>query len=155
MRFTRTLILSTIVFFSVSSFGLDLVVPLKPNEVKTPGDICTITDGDFTEYRYDEGIPYCRRNVSFHRRQQIYDLYEIEEDRRHHYTIDHLIPLSIGGSNSDENLWPEHVRVKAARDRLELDLFWAVRRGEMTQAEAVEIVLEEKFNPPKDYILNQ
>jgi len=155
VRFKNISVFSAVILFSLSSFSIDLVVPLKPSEAKTPGDICTITDPDFTEYRYDEGIPYCRRNVSFHRRQQIYDMYGVEEERRHHYTIDHLIPLSIGGSNANENLWPEHVRVKAVRDRLEFELYLSVQRGEMTQAEAVEIVLEEKFNPPKDEIINQ
>ncbi len=118
--------------------------PLAPDPELTPGEFCTEEDPDFDHYRYNENIPYCVRKLSSHRKQKIYELYDIPEKCRNQYTIDHFIPLALGGNNADSNLWPEHVLVKHARQRLELDLFWALRRGEITQEEAVFIVTTEK-----------
>lgn len=124
--------------------NISLAYPLVPDAEKTPGHLCQNHNKDFKEYRYKENIPYCRRNVSSSRKKDIYARYGIPQHCRHRYTIDHLIPLALGGSNTDENLWPEHVLVKATRPDLELDLYWSLRRGNLTQAEAVEIILTEK-----------
>ncbi len=118
--------------------------PLTPDPVMTTGELCSEEDPDFDHYRYAEQIPYCKRKVSYTRRQKIYDDYEIPTQCRHLYTIDHLIPLALGGNNSDQNLWPEHVGIKRTRVRLETQLYHAMRRGEMTQDEAVLLILEEK-----------
>ena len=134
--------------FSLQSYGsLEGISPLTPDEVQTPGDLCTVDDPDFAEYRYLEDIAYCERNVSYHQRAQIYDLYNVPEEIRDQYTIDHLIPLSLGGSNEFENLWPEHKEVKALRPNLENEVFYALNRGEITQKKAIQIILEAKLNP--------
>src|SRR5262245_32499514 len=82
--------------------------PMTPDPSETPGELCTDSDSDFYEYRYKEEIAYCKRNVSSQLKANIYDEYEIPKDERRDYTIDHFIPLSIGGSNHQVNLWPEH-----------------------------------------------
>lgn len=119
-------------------------VPGVPNKDWTPGSVCTPKHSDFKEYRYKEKIAYCYRNVSFQQRAKIYDLYGIPEHCRSHYTIDHLIPLSIGGDNSFENLWPEHKLIKAQRPDLELHIYQALRNGKIKQREAIQIILKEK-----------
>lgn len=124
--------------FSLASY------PLAPDPQMTPGELCSEADPDFESHRYSEKIPYCVRNVSFSRRQKIYDLYQIPEHCRAQYTVDHFIPLALGGNNSDANLWPEHRSVKSARHRLEMDLFLALSRGELNQEEAIEIIVTEK-----------
>ncbi|MCO5113849.1 MAG: HNH endonuclease [Bdellovibrionaceae bacterium] len=136
------------VFFSLFLIlpQISQAFPLIPDRDMTPGHICEVSDPDFKEYRYYEQIPYCYRNVSSSRKKQIYAKYRIPKSCQHRYTIDHLIPLSIGGSNTDENLWPEHVLVKATRANLENQIYWSLRRGEITQEEAVETVLLEKNN---------
>ena len=62
--------------------------------------------------------------------------------------VDHFIPLSIGGTNRRENLWPEHKDIKNLRKNLELDLFEDVRDGKLTQSEAIRRIREAKLNPP-------
>lgn len=119
--------------------------PQTPDSVKTPGEVCTASDPDFTEYRYEEKIPYCERNVSSGRKDKIYDSYGIPENERNQYTIDHLIPLSIGGSNSDSNLWSEHLNLKYERGTLENDLYIQMKNGKITQKEAIRIILCSKF----------
>lgn len=120
-------------------------IPLIPFEDTSPGHLCDVDDPDFDRLRYEEQIAWCRRNVSWEERQAIYDKYEIPWECRHRYTIDHIIPLSIGGSNSDKNLWPEHRLVKSMRDQFEYDIFLKVKAGELTQVEAVDLMMEEKY----------
>ena len=139
-------------------FALSLVVcvplfsyPSIPDNHKTPGELCTDDDADFTEYRYDEEIPYCERNVSTALKSEIYDSYRIPKSERKSYTIDHLIPLSIGGDNSRLNLWPEHKKLKATRPALEMDVYVALRDGKVTQDEAVHWILREKLKARKQF----
>lgn len=121
--------------------------PLIPNGGMTIGSLCETQDFDFTEYRYAEKIPYCHRNVSTELKTEIYDAYEIPREERTHYTIDHFIPLSLGGTNHRDNLWPEHKEVKALRPALEMQLFVAIRDGKITQQRAIEIIRDRKLHP--------
>ena len=129
--------------------------PETPNIAISPGDICTINDKDFQEFRYVENIPYCKRNVSSSRRLRIYDIYKIPLEDRGDFTIDHIVPLSLGGSNSNLNLWPEHKEVKAKRPKLEVCLYYLIKDNLINQETAVNFVLIIKFkrrvdgfNPP-------
>ena len=120
--------------------------PVTPDPEKTPGEICTKKDPHFKEYRYAEKIPYCRRKVSSGLRKRIYKYYGIDYKKKRQYTIDHFIPLSMGGSNSIENLWPEHRKVKATRPDLEFEVFKDLRDGFLTQEEAIAIIVDAKMN---------
>jgi hypothetical protein len=124
----------------------DLLV--KPDPQLTYGDLCSEQDTDYIEHRYVENIAYCYRNVSFERRARVYDRYNIPAHCRRQYTIDHFIPLALGGSNKDQNLWPEHRNVKATRQNLEQELFDQIRVGKITQTRAIEIIMSAKMDPP-------
>ena len=118
--------------------------PKIPDHKYTPGHLCSILDYDFDRLRYDEQIPYCERKVSWAKKQVVYDAYGVPEEDRKNYTIDHFIPLSLGGSNHISNLWPEHREVKATRYWLEWDTYLAIEHGEITQREAIEIIVRAK-----------
>lgn len=120
-------------------------IPVNPDLEKTPGDFCTPKDKDFLEYRYKEKMPYCDRNVDGWQKDRIYKLYNIPEKCRHRYTVDHLVPLAVGGNNAFENLWPEHVLVKKTRQELEQKLYLEVLKGLKKSDEAVEIILKAKL----------
>ena len=121
--------------------------PLTPDKNETPGSVCLESDDDFEEYRYEEQIAYCHRNVASSLKTEIYEWYEIASGERKNYTIDHLIPLSLGGDNTRVNLWPEHKEVKAKRPALENQLYAKLRDGEIRQRDAIQTILEAKFNP--------
>lgn len=121
--------------------------PLTPVPHQTPGDICSPSDVHFEEYRYPEQIAYCRRQVSTSLKSYIYKQYKISASYQDNYTIDHMIPLSIGGSNQIQNLWPEHYKVKALRPHLEYKVYLSLRDAEITQVEAINIIRYAKFNP--------
>lgn len=139
----------------ISSFTVQTqAYPLVPNPKWAQGHLCDRSNPDYETDRYSQKIPYCRRNVESDLKQKLYDLYNIPENCRNRFTIDHIIPLSIGGDNSPENLWPEHKNVKATRPMLEEEIFGEVRDGRMSQEEAVQRILAVKrvpVQPKKGY----
>lgn len=140
---------------AVAIVATTLEFPFVPNPEKTTGSLCSPSNPDFERYRYEEQIPYCERNVDRETKAKIYDAYGVPQGCRKDYTIDHFIPLSIGGTNSFNNLWPEHKSIKFLRKNLENDLYKQISTGEISQAEAVKIVTEAKLNPrvrnPNDF----
>lgn len=121
--------------------------PYTP-EAATSGSVCTTRDSHFEEFRYPEQIPYCVRRVSSSLKKQIYDAYGVPSKCRKYYTIDHFYPLSLGGTNRTDNLWPEAKSIKNLRKNLETDLFQRLQRGTITQAQALTMIHESKMNPP-------
>ena len=151
----RIAILLVLALFSVTSYSSNSqMLPLHPDPQSTPGELCDTKDEDFTGYRYKEKIPYCQRNVSSETKSDIYGHYEVQENVRRNYTIDHLIPLSIGGSNNISNLWPEHKKIKQLRINLETEVYEDVRAGRMSQSEAILKIIKAKMNPPLFYDLD-
>lgn len=125
-----------------------LEFPYVPDSTMTTGSVCTPQDRDFQGYRYPQQIAYCARNVDSQMKGSIYLAYGVPKKCRGEYTVDHFIPLSFGGTNHRENLWPEHKSVKRLRQNLELELFEAVRDGRLSQADAIAQIREAKLNPP-------
>lgn len=116
-----------------------------PQVPQVSGSLCSEDDPDFETFRYASQIPYCTRNVSGYTKAVIYDHYGIPKEERHNYTIDHIIPLSIGGSNHLDNLWPEHRNIKDCRYHLEVNVFKALRDSKITQDEAIAKIKQVKF----------
>jgi hypothetical protein len=150
MKTALTLILTAFVTFWT---GFALAYPMTPNPETTPGALCSEKDRHFAGYRHPEHLPVCRRKVEHELKDQIYDRYGIPERCRQSFIIDHLIPLSIGGNNSRENLWPEHHTIRDRQIRFEQEVFDEVSAGKLTQAQAVEKVRAVKFNPDSSFQL--
>jgi len=119
------------------SFKYPIVPPI-------PGSLCTPRDPDFKEYRYPEKIAYCKRNVTTQRKIDICARDGVYN--RRHYTVDHFIPLSMGGSNHDDNLWCQHEDL--AVTGLEYNLYRKMYRGDIGQSNAIRIIKKAKLNPP-------
>lgn len=73
--------------------------------------------------------------------------YGIPLDRMGDYKLDHLVPLSAGGSSSASNLWPQEKilingpasqYMQTEKDRVEIYLHRALCRGEVTLKEVQE-----------------
>jgi hypothetical protein len=126
----------SLVFLAFFLFGFS-----TPDPELTPGSYCTPENPDFKEYRYAEQIPWCQRNVSSFIKEYIYDSYGVIDST--FYTIDHLIPLSLGGSNHIDNLWPQHDNYYSGG--LEYRLYIKIRDGELTRKQAVDVVLKFKL----------
>ena len=132
--------------------------PDGPELTQTPGKLCE-TDA---VRRYPEKIAYCERNVSSDTKKaiiQIYDQkfgFQISKMNRGEFKIDHFIPLSIGGSNSIENLWPQYRKVYEVTDPIEQELSNKIAAGRIKQADAVRLIKEAKLDLSKaDEIMHQ
>ena len=136
-----------LIIASALGFSMD-VYPVRPDPSRTNGDLCSRGDVDFIGYRYSEHIAYCARAVNEKTKEEIYDEYGVPRSKRRSYTIDHFIPLALGGNNARNNLWPEPKAIKKLRLNLETEMFEALRDGTMTQKEAIRKVVEAKMNPP-------
>jgi hypothetical protein len=109
----------------------------------TQGSLCTRDNPDFDALRYSEDVPHCARNVTIEKKIEICKRDGIED--RSQFTVDHIIPLSLGGDNSDENLWCQHYSL--AVTHLEQQMYLALSRDEITQQEAIATILRAKFKP--------
>lgn len=105
----------------------------------TPGSLCTADDPDFDGFRYPVQLAHCKRRVSRGDKRRVAQAYGIPESEWSNYEFDHLLPLAIGGSNGVENLWPQpHGDDESySKDKLEMELYHALRKGLITQEEAV------------------
>ena len=139
--------LGVLVLFSGLAFAGDQF-PIGPDAQRTPGSLCHNSG----QYRYKEHIEYCERNVNTSDKNQIIKMYDeelgfsIRQLNRQDFKIDHFIPLSIGGSNAKDNLWPQHKSVYEITDPLEQELSNKIAAGLITQAEAVRVIREAKLN---------
>lgn len=80
---------------------------LYPNRDLTPGETFPeITRKELCKPRYSRHV----RNVSTALKREVKLSYGIHPDDFGEYTIDHFIPLSLGGTNNKENLWPQRVK---------------------------------------------
>lgn len=147
MKALRSMFVVASLFISTFAWA-DERFPIGPNPNMTPGAICQ----NSKTRRYPENIVYCERNVSTADKNAIIKAYDeqlgfqIRQMDRQEFKIDHFIPLSIGGSNSVENLWPQHRSVYTITDPLEAVLFTKISVAAITQAEAIRVIREAKLN---------
>lgn len=130
------------------SYEVGLRFPDHPDQDMTPGETCHTP----SEYRYPEKIAYCRRNVKKALKDDIIRTYDREFDfqigrmNRMDFKIDHYISLCMGGSNSRENLWPQHKSVYVHTDPIEEKLCRLMQKGRISQDEAIDTIRFVKNN---------
>ena len=117
---------------ALSAAGQDAVTaPDMPNRTLTPGDTLDVTLADIQVSGYSAKV----RNVPIPVKRQVYASYGIQTWGKGEYEVDHLIPLSLGGSNSTKNLWPESYLTEPwnahTKDQLEYKLLQLVRSGQV------------------------
>lgn len=113
-----------------------------PDKSVTTGSRCTAKDKEFRELRYEEDIPVCFRKVSSSTKKKIYRLYNIPSGKTKLYTIDHYIPLFMGGSNKMNNLWPQ-LRANSS-SAFEQRMFYMLKNGRIIHTEALWFMKDRK-----------
>ena len=143
MKWTLLFILSVL---ATNAYSLDY--PKMPNPELTPGSLCDRPD----TYRYPEHIAYCERDVTSHLKAEIFASYRnhlgytLDLSNRSNYKIDHYIPLCAGGSNEEDNLWPQHISVFTITDPIESVGCEVLSAGKITQKELVSLIKQAKLN---------
>lgn len=124
-----------------------------PDPSLTPGAVRTTDVGDIcsTDTR-------TLRHGSPERSDLIYQRYGVARSDEMQYTLDHLIPLEIGGADTIENLWPEPRRSLAGewddtrKDQLERRLGVLVCSGELDVREAQRAIADDWVEAWKRYM---
>jgi hypothetical protein len=104
------------VFFLAQAVLTEQPTPILPDPKLTPGDTFDITVQDVCVPGYAKKV----RAVPAWLKRQAYAEYKITQYKTGDYEVDHLIPLSLGGSNSIRNLWPQS-QDRSTRDSVRLD----------------------------------
>jgi hypothetical protein len=88
----------------------------------------------------------------------IFERYHIARQDRMAYTLDHLVPLELGGADVAENIWPQPRRSLAGewddtrKDQLERRLSALVCSGELDVVEAQRAIAEDWTEAYRRYV---
>ena len=126
--------------------------PLLPDPKLTPGDTLDVTLADIQERGYSSRV----RNVPVAVKREVYAAYGITHWEKGEYEIDHLIALSLGGSNSKKNLWPQSYLTEPwnahTKDQLEYRLLSLVRAGKVDLHTAQQEMARDWIAAYKKYV---
>jgi hypothetical protein len=110
-----------------------------PDPRLTPGDALAVTREDVCTPGYTKKV----RNVPAKVKNRVYQSYGRSRQPGVCCEVDHLIPLELGGSNRDTNLWPELYDIEwnaKVKDRIEDRLHKLVCAGELDLATAQQAI---------------
>jgi len=120
---------------------LTIIVTLFLTVPPFNGEYCTVEDRDFKGFRYEEQIPVCKRRVSTSRKKAICKRDGVTD--RAEFKVDHIIPVSLGGNNSNRNLWCQHMSIDTAN--IEGYAYRMLNKGIWNRKEAMDFVRKYKF----------
>ncbi len=124
-----------------------------PDPLRTPGDVFPVGTNEICVSGYTKTV----RDVSSATKNRLYAEYGITRPRLpNEFEIDHLIPLALGGSNSDRNLWPEPAAPAPGfhqKDELENRLYALVCAGSVALVDAQRAIAGDWYAAYVRYVL--
>ena len=151
MSTVSRVLLGVSVLWSLSALGQQ-PKPLLPDPKLTPGDVFDVTIQDICTPGYSKKV----RAVTAKLKRQAYAEYGITSWKSGDYEIDHLIPLSLGGSNSIKNLWPQSTKTSLwnsyVKDALERRLHKLVCAGEVDLKTAQQEIATDWIKAYQKYV---
>jgi hypothetical protein len=125
---------------------------ILPDAKLTPGDTFDVTAQDVCVPGYAKKV----RAVPAWLKRQAYAEYGITQYKTGDYEVDHLIPLSLGGSNSIRNLWPQSTKTSPwnsyVKDALERELHKLVCAGQLDLKTAQREIASDWIEAYKRYV---
>lgn len=110
---------------SSGHFGGCTARGLLPDPSCTPGATFRVGTAAICRSGYSRSV----RDVPYSLKRRVYYSYGIRRHPRGTFEVDHLVPLELGGSNAQSNLWPEAAPGFHEKDALENYLHQAVCSG--------------------------
>jgi hypothetical protein len=137
---------------SCSSRPGPATLAILPDPKLTPGDTFDVTAQDVCVPGYAKKV----RAVPAWLKRQAYAEYGITQYKTGDYEVDHLIPLSLGGSNSIRNLWPQSTKTSPwnsfIKDALERKLHNLVCAGHLDLKTAQREIASNWIEAYKKYV---
>ena len=103
LRMLRTAVVALITLLLLSNIIAQQGESYLPNPKLTPGATLKLTKDDLCGPSRKE----TDGSLSISLKRKVFELYKIRTEATTPHNIDHLIPVSLGGSNEIENLWPQ------------------------------------------------
>jgi hypothetical protein len=148
----RNVLSALVLAFSLADLVLaQKRIPHLPNPRLTPGAARDVTKDDLCQSRYesfDASVPVTVKG-------QVFDRYAIRTDAPEAYNVDHLIPVSLGGSNVVTNLWPQPLAGEwnyDKKNKLESRLYKLVCRGELELKQAQKEIATDWVSAYRKYL---
>lgn len=119
--------------------ALGLVTSAMPNPHVTPGEVRPLTIQQICSTKW--GLD--RRAVTVAMKKRVAARYGVPWAERQRYEFDHLVPRSLGGADTETNLWPQRWlgRYNAhSKDRLEVRLSSEVCAGRLELSAAQQMI---------------
>ena len=144
-----------LLFLMLMSCLSDLAVaqrgyPATPESALTPGATLRVTREDLCGSGYKSPA----RKLPITLKRQIFDRYGLRAGAVG-YNVDHLIPVSLGGSNSPKNIWPQSLSGEwnyHMKNTLERRLYKMVCREAFALEKAQQEIAADWVSAYKKYI---
>jgi hypothetical protein len=126
----------------------------RPKQELTPGAI--FEDATLSKIKaplYSKSV----RNVPESEKKQVFERYGIDYSKHAGFEVDHLVPLSWGGSNAVSNLWPQPYAGEYnahVKDALEVHGLKLIREGKLDLREAQKQIAADWIAMFKKYVAN-
>jgi hypothetical protein len=141
-----------LLFFLTRVVLAEQPTPILPDPKLTPGDTFEVIAQDVCVPGYAKKV----RAVPAWLKRQAYAEYGITQYKTGDYEVDHLIPLSLGGSNSIRNFWPQSTKTAPwnsyVKDALERKLHKLVCAGQLDLETAQREIASNWIEAYKKYI---
>ena len=127
---------------------------IKPSHLPNP----KLTPGATVKVKKDDlcgSYEPADRSIPISLKRKVFDLYGFRTENSIPHNIDHLIPVSLGGSNSIENLWPQPLSGEWSynhKNKLERRLRKLVCKGELDLEKAQQEISKDWVSAYKRYL---
>ena len=148
----RPLLIALLLNLSLPGFGqAQERSSYLPNPKLTPGAAHKVSKDELCGARsksFDGSVPISLKS-------KVFDRYRLRTDKATPYNIDRLIPVSLGGTNAIENLWPQPLSGEwsyAKKNKLENRLHKLVCKGELDPEKAQQEISTDWVSAYKKYL---
>lgn len=131
---------------ALAGTGFEIMAPTKfenctlennqPDKECTPGALFPdILRGDLCKRGYASTVKAVSKKI----KTATYTAYGITEEQKKNYTLDRFVPINLGGTNDQSNIWPQLTGDSANKNKVESFLFEEMCSGRITVPQSQEL----------------